>query len=132
VTKFRHAEGVEEILVRRSLPFPSTKEGSVFGATLVLGIFSIFARSATLYISAFLALLWSIQLTRSVKEESLLLCMDLGIQLTRRSFLGKEQSVFVEHHRVEDVILNEGITFASVQTYLAFIIRVFSENYIFY
>ncbi len=67
---------------------------------------------------------WSILLLRSVKEESLLLCTDLGIQLTRRPFLGSAQSVFVEHHKVEDVILNEGITFAAVQTYLAFIMRV--------
>ena len=67
---------------------------------------------------------WSIQLLRSVKEESLLLCTDLGIQLTRRPFIGSAQSVFVEHHKVEDVILNEGITFAAVQTYLAFIMRV--------
>ena len=129
VTTFKHAEGVEEILVQRSLPFPSSREGIVFGLALILIFCSIFLGNLFVNIGAVGMIMWSFQLLRSVKEESVLLCTDLGIQLTRRPFVGSAQSVFVEHHKVEDVILNEGITFASVQTYLAFIIRASSVPY---
>ena len=124
VKTFKHAEGVEEIVVCRAHAFPSLLEIVIFGSNFIFMICAAYYTTILTNAIAFVLSFSSFQVLRSVKEESLLLCTDLGIQLTRRSYIGSSQSVFVEHHKVEDVILNEGITFSSVQTYLAFMIQV--------
>ena len=100
------SQGVEEILVQRSPPFPTVGEGAFFCSTLavLLGtLFQIVPWSSWMITSNLLAAImcWRcVQLLRSVREESLLLCRGLAIQLTRRFVLGGEQSVFLECHKV--------------------------------
>lgn len=46
----------------------------------------------------------------AVKEESLLVIRQLGVQLTTKYYSGKEDSQFIDNSKIEAVILNEGIT----------------------
>jgi len=59
----------------------------------------------------------------AVKEESLLVIRQLGVQLTTKFYSGKEDSQFIDNSKIDAVILNEGITCGDIIFYMAFIVK---------
>eukprot|EP00744_Colponema_vietnamica_P019927 GILI01028241.1.p1 GENE.GILI01028241.1~~GILI01028241.1.p1 ORF type:complete len:178 (+),score=29.46 GILI01028241.1:40-573(+) len=58
-----------------------------------------------------------------VKEESLLIIQELGVQIKRRYYSGKERHLFIDRTKIVDIIINEGFTMHSVIFYMAFIVQ---------
>eukprot|EP00164_Ancoracysta_twista_P006876 GFYU01009673.1.p1 GENE.GFYU01009673.1~~GFYU01009673.1.p1 ORF type:complete len:171 (+),score=34.20 GFYU01009673.1:90-602(+) len=58
-----------------------------------------------------------------VKEESVLLMQELGIQLKTKYAGGKEKTFFIDKSKIKNVIINEGITNWSVIYYIAFVVE---------
>lgn len=60
---------------------------------------------------------------RSVKEESVLVIRDLGVQLRTRYVNGKETSLFLDKNHIQSVIINEGIwRLCTIKFYLCFLL----------
>lgn len=62
-------------------------------------------------------LLW--RRSQRVWQESLLVVHDLGVQVKRKYYSGREDCRFVERGRIQEVIINEGVGYATVTYYLA-------------
>ncbi|XP_069604344.1 phosphatidylinositol N-acetylglucosaminyltransferase subunit H [Ranitomeya imitator] len=62
-----------------------------------------------------------------VDHESLLILGSLGIQTTTTYASGRERTVFVEMCRVQDVVINEGLSLHRVNYYLCLLLRDPSE-----
>ncbi|KAI9306737.1 GPI-GlcNAc transferase complex, PIG-H component-domain-containing protein [Cunninghamella echinulata] len=60
---------------------------------------------------------------RRVKQESLLVMRDIGIQVKTTYWNGKSESIFINRLRIEDVVINEGITLWQVKPYIAILIK---------
>ncbi|XP_075041096.1 phosphatidylinositol N-acetylglucosaminyltransferase subunit H [Mixophyes fleayi] len=58
-----------------------------------------------------------------IDHESLLLLGSLGIQKTLTYASGRESTVFIEMCRVQDVVINEGISMQRVTCYLCILLR---------
>lgn len=58
-----------------------------------------------------------------VKKESLLVITSLGMQLTTTFVTGRQNSQFIEKHKIKDVVINEGITMHQVLYYLAVLLQ---------
>lgn len=65
----------------------------------------------------------SFYLGGTVVQESLLVVRDLGIQVSTKTYSGKETKVFHDISRIRDCVLNEYVTFWYVRQYLAIIIE---------
>ena len=76
--------------------------------------------AGALVIFSVLRLLWRMG---TVEEEKLTVMRELGIQLTRRNWGGREQSVFIDRRRIKAVVINEAFRYFNVITYLAFIVE---------
>eukprot|EP00474_Spongospora_subterranea_P010319 CRZ10777.1 hypothetical protein [Spongospora subterranea] len=67
---------------------------------------------------------WRItSLMKTVCEETLLVVQELGVQITRKSFSGKESHVFIDKDKISSIVINEGITMFRVIYYMAFIVN---------
>ncbi|EAS66909.1 hypothetical protein DDB_G0277289 [Dictyostelium discoideum AX4] len=59
-----------------------------------------------------------------VKEESLIVMREIGVQLKRKYFLRPSTVVeFIEKSKIEQIVINEGITKHNVIFYMAFIVE---------
>jgi len=58
-----------------------------------------------------------------VREESVLVVHDLGIQLKKTFWSGNEKVTFIDKNQIKDVIINEGITMCQVIYYMAVIVE---------
>ncbi|CAM9856141.1 unnamed protein product [Discosporangium mesarthrocarpum] len=67
-------------------------------------------------------LLWSFQHRLIVKEESLLVIPDLGVQIATKYADGRETTQFLDRAKIKEVLINEGITMQRVIFYMAFIV----------
>jgi len=54
-----------------------------------------------------------------VKEESLLIIQDFGVQLTTTYMTGRQQHKFIDKAKIKSILINEGITMCKVIYYLA-------------
>jgi len=59
----------------------------------------------------------------SIKQESVYVIRDMGIQLNRRRFIGFQSCRFIEKSKISAVVINEGITCGDIIFYLAILIR---------
>ncbi|CAM9426126.1 unnamed protein product, partial [Phaeothamnion confervicola] len=59
----------------------------------------------------------------SVREESLLVIQELGVQLTVKYADGREKSKFIDRAKIKAVIINEGVTMHRVVFYMAFVVE---------
>ncbi|KAF2077614.1 hypothetical protein CYY_001077 [Polysphondylium violaceum] len=58
-----------------------------------------------------------------VKEESLIVMRELGVQIKRKYFLRPDTLEFIDKNKIQNVIINEGITKHNVIFYMAFIVE---------
>jgi hypothetical protein len=58
-----------------------------------------------------------------ILSESLLLIRELGVQITKKHWNGKETHTFIEKSRISDVIINEGIQRFNIFFYMAFVVE---------
>lgn len=68
-------------------------------------------------------ILWIVLKLGKVKEESVLVVKELGIQLERKYFNGKVRHVFVDINRLQSVLINESFHRCSVLFYLCFQVK---------
>ncbi|CAM9580233.1 unnamed protein product, partial [Ectocarpus fasciculatus] len=93
---------------------------------------SLFAQSLAVKGSAFLGgvglvvvlfcLAWSLGCRSRVREESLLVVRELGVQVTTKYVDGREKSTFLDKAKIKAILINEGITMHRVVFYLAFVV----------
>eukprot|EP00903_Cladosiphon_okamuranus_P007051 g6854.t1 len=93
---------------------------------------SLFAQSLTAKGSAFFGGLglvvvlccvaWSLGCRSRVREESLLVVRELGVQVTTKYVDGREKSTFLDKAKIKAILINEGITMHRVVFYLAFVV----------
>eukprot|EP01114_Cavostelium_apophysatum_P000367 TRINITY_DN10343_c0_g1_i1.p1 TRINITY_DN10343_c0_g1~~TRINITY_DN10343_c0_g1_i1.p1 ORF type:complete len:163 (+),score=16.66 TRINITY_DN10343_c0_g1_i1:45-533(+) len=81
--------------------FPST----FFYGSLILIAFRIFRRRA------------------QIKEESLTVFRELGVQLCCKTFGGSESHTFIEKSQIDAIIINEAVRFHSIVYCMAFIVK---------
>ena len=60
------------------------------------------------------------ELRRRVAEESLLVTRDVGVQIERVCFSGRQSSRFIDSEDIRSIFINEGITGWEIVYYLAF------------
>eukprot|EP00033_Pygsuia_biforma_P001688 GCRY01001892.1.p1 GENE.GCRY01001892.1~~GCRY01001892.1.p1 ORF type:complete len:182 (+),score=13.85 GCRY01001892.1:160-705(+) len=58
-----------------------------------------------------------------IKTESILVIRDVGVQIKRIPFHGKERNCFVNKSQISDVLINEAFHHQNILTYLVFIIQ---------
>ncbi|CAM9951673.1 unnamed protein product [Scytosiphon promiscuus] len=100
-------------------------------AVAVVGA-SLFAQSLAAKGSAFLGgvgllvvlgcVAWGLGCRSRVREESLLVVRELGVQVTTKYVDGREKSTFLDKAKIKAILINEGITMHRVVFYLAFVV----------
>ncbi|CAM9500849.1 unnamed protein product [Pylaiella littoralis] len=65
---------------------------------------------------------WSLGCRSRVREESLLVVRELGVQVTTKYVDGREKSTFLDKAKIKAILINEGITMHRVVFYLAFVV----------
>ncbi|KAI8337234.1 GPI-GlcNAc transferase complex, PIG-H component-domain-containing protein [Chlamydoabsidia padenii] len=60
---------------------------------------------------------------RNVKQESLLVMQDIGIQVKTTYWSGRSESKFINRQKIENVVINEGITLWQVKPYMAILVK---------
>ncbi|KAI9479493.1 GPI-GlcNAc transferase complex, PIG-H component-domain-containing protein [Zychaea mexicana] len=68
-------------------------------------------------------LLWLWLKTHTVKQESILAIKDIGIQVRTVYWGGRSVSKFIDQHKIDDIIINEGITMWQIKSYMAILIK---------
>ncbi|KAL1933440.1 hypothetical protein VTP01DRAFT_7530 [Rhizomucor pusillus] len=58
-----------------------------------------------------------------VKYESILAVRDIGVQVQTVYLLGRRESLFIDRHKIDDIIINEGITMWQIKSYLAILVK---------
>ncbi|KAJ1982179.1 GPI mannosyltransferase 1 [Dimargaris xerosporica] len=69
-----------------------------------------------------LALGWLWQKLTMVRQESLLVMRDIGLQLTATSSCGSPTVQFIAKADVDDIVINEAISMLAIKTYLAVLV----------
>jgi len=64
--------------------------------------------------------LWRIN---SVKQESILVIADVGVQLQTKYYSGNVKNFFLDTEKIQDVIINEGITANDIFFYLSILVE---------
>ncbi|EKX39677.1 hypothetical protein GUITHDRAFT_114173 [Guillardia theta CCMP2712] len=128
LTVEHHAEGIVEfhsVSPKQPITFLSFSITTLKIGFASLAVKYILDCSVGLFLLQWLSLVLFILYRRRqmMERESLLVVHDLGIQVRRRYYSGKEEFFFVERSRIEDVIINEGIGYATVTYYLAIITK---------
>ncbi|CAM9887504.1 unnamed protein product, partial [Hapterophycus canaliculatus] len=65
---------------------------------------------------------WGLGCRSRVREESLLVVRELGVQVTTKYVDGREKSTFLDKAKIKAILINEGITMHRVVFYLAFVV----------
>ena len=79
--------------------------------------------STTALIAACIAMLLALAaFLGAVSSESITVIRDVGVLLQTRWRAGRTSQEFIDIHRVRSVIINEGLSSADVQYYLAFLV----------
>jgi hypothetical protein len=80
------------------------------------------ASSAAMIIAGIVALLALAASLGAVSDECITVIRDVGVLLQTRWRTGRVSQKFIDVHRVRSVIINEGLSSADVQYYLAFLV----------
>ncbi|KAI8060430.1 GPI-GlcNAc transferase complex, PIG-H component-domain-containing protein [Gongronella butleri] len=67
--------------------------------------------------------LWVWSKLRRVKRESLLVMQNIGIQVKTAYWSGQSTTKFIHGSKIQDIIINEGITLWQVKPYLAILVK---------
>ncbi|ORZ01202.1 GPI-GlcNAc transferase complex, PIG-H component-domain-containing protein [Syncephalastrum racemosum] len=67
--------------------------------------------------------LWLWLKSRVVKEEGILVMRDVGIQVRTTYWGGRSELLFIDKHKIDDIVINEGITMWQIKSYLAILIK---------
>lgn len=78
---------------------------------------------ATLGLLAMSAIAWTSCKLFQIKEESLLVIKDLGVEIKTSYMLLRSETLFIDQARILEVILNEGVYEWEVRFYMAIIIE---------
>ncbi|XP_049848981.1 uncharacterized protein LOC126316988 [Schistocerca gregaria] len=89
---------------------------------LGLACYELFRSLASLQVSAALVVIRVILRMSDLKEESISIFQDLGIEVRKVTFGGGEQILFVERSKIKSVVINEAVTCSSVFPYIAVIV----------
>ena len=106
-----------------SQPFLSQLDYLIGVCVLILGMYVFtFARliDVELFYLTLVVAGWVLMKVNRVKNESVLVIKELGVQLQKKFYSGAEKHVFIDAHRIESVFINEGFHRCSVIFYLAF------------
>lgn len=57
------------------------------------------------------------------KTESLTVIQEFGVQIVTTRMNGLKRRIFIERDQIDSLIINEGISFPDVVTYLAFVVK---------
>ncbi|KAI7905588.1 GPI-GlcNAc transferase complex, PIG-H component-domain-containing protein [Cokeromyces recurvatus] len=68
-------------------------------------------------------LIWLFLKKKTVRKESILAIRDVGIQVKTTYWGGSSVSRFINRQKVEDVIINEGISFWQIKSYMAILVK---------
>ncbi|KYQ96829.1 hypothetical protein DLAC_11575 [Tieghemostelium lacteum] len=85
-------------------------------------IFRMFKFFAT-YLLVFLIIVRLVSKLYIAKEESLIVMRELGVQLKRKYYFRPEIIEFIDKTKIEQIIINEGITHHSVIFYMCFLVE---------
>ncbi|KAI8888531.1 hypothetical protein K501DRAFT_240525 [Backusella circina FSU 941] len=67
--------------------------------------------------------IWFFLKRKSVRQESILSIRDVGIQVKTVYWGGSVVSRFINRSKIEDVIINEGISFWQIKSYMAIMVK---------
>ncbi|KAL9552262.1 hypothetical protein MBANPS3_003875 [Mucor bainieri] len=69
------------------------------------------------------ALIWLFAKRKSVRQESILAIRDVGIQVKTTYWGGSSVTRFINRNKIDDVIINEGISFWQIKSYMAILVK---------
>ncbi|CAO3621037.1 unnamed protein product [Mucor hiemalis] len=66
---------------------------------------------------------WLLVKNKSVKQESILAIRDVGIQIKTSYWGGASVSRFINRNKIQDIIINEAISFWQIKSYMAILVK---------
>ncbi|KAI3657970.1 hypothetical protein MP638_003002 [Amoeboaphelidium occidentale] len=121
----QHADNVSEFIITRKGCSVLSKR-DVFYFMLCIPLYAFLNRYHTInpligLVTAFA--IWLTSKVYTIKEESLLVIKDLGLELkTTYLLFNKQESKFIDQSKILEIIINEGISRWQVKFYLAVIV----------
>ncbi|KAI9470050.1 MAG: GPI-GlcNAc transferase complex, PIG-H component-domain-containing protein [Benjaminiella poitrasii] len=89
----------------------------VWTVIVVLITFTLYKYASLLFVA------WFFLKRKIVREESILAIQDVGIQVKTTYWGGSTVSRFINRPKIEDVIINEGISFWQIKSYMAILVK---------
>ncbi|OBZ82162.1 Phosphatidylinositol N-acetylglucosaminyltransferase subunit H [Choanephora cucurbitarum] len=90
---------------------------------VILSIAFLLCWYASLILGFIILCIWYLLKRASVRKESILAIRDVGIQIKTVYWNGSTFSRFIDRLKVEDIVINEGISFWQIKSYLAILIK---------
>ncbi|ORZ25298.1 GPI-GlcNAc transferase complex, PIG-H component-domain-containing protein [Absidia repens] len=121
-----------EYFTSKILPGGHTHEYTVFSAQPIMTIVDVLVfmiisfvvwMDKTAYWIWILAFGWIWLKLRNVKQESLLVMRDIGVQVKTTYWSGRTESRFINRLKIENVVINEGITLWQIKPYIAILLK---------
>ncbi|KAI8970008.1 GPI-GlcNAc transferase complex, PIG-H component-domain-containing protein [Mycotypha africana] len=106
-----------EYIVHSSQSASSVIDLCIWGILIFL-----FQKHLYLYVGLLL-IAWIFIKKKSVRQESILAIKDVGIQVRTIYWGGSSVSRFISKNRIEDIIINEGISFWQIKSYMAILVN---------
>ncbi|CAO3649993.1 unnamed protein product [Mucor fragilis] len=118
-------------LTCRILPGLQAREYIVKSSANAVSLLDVFLWSIALYLAksrlytyaATAALIWLLLKRKSARQESILAIRDVGIQVKTTYWGGSSVSRFINRNKIDDVIINEGISFWQIKSYMAILVK---------
>ncbi|KAF1799451.1 GPI-GlcNAc transferase complex, PIG-H component-domain-containing protein [Mucor lusitanicus] len=115
----------------RILPGMQAREYIVKSSSNPIHLLDVFVWSVALYLAqsqhykyaTITALIWLFLKRKSVRQESILAIRDVGIQVKTTYWGGSSVSRFINRNKIDDVIINEGISFWQIKSYMAILVK---------
>ncbi|CAO0789968.1 unnamed protein product [Mucor circinelloides] len=115
----------------RILPGLQAREYTVNSLSNPISILDICVWAIALYLTKSelykhviaILLIWLFLKRKSVRKESILAIRDVGIQVKTTYWGGSSVSRFINRNKIDDVIINEGISFWQIKSYMAILVK---------
>ncbi|KAI8078532.1 GPI-GlcNAc transferase complex, PIG-H component-domain-containing protein [Thamnidium elegans] len=113
------------------LPGVKAREYIVRAPNRAIGFIDLLLWSTILYLlwclhykySICILLVWLFLKRKSVRQESILAIRDVGIQVKTVYWGGSSVTRFINRLKIEDIIINEGISFWQIKSYMAILVK---------
>ncbi|GAN08409.1 hypothetical protein MAM1_0203c07920 [Mucor ambiguus] len=120
-----------ESMTCRILPGLQAREYIVKSSSNAINLLDVFIWSIAIYLAKSqlykyaiaAALIWLFAKQKSVRQESILAIRDVGIQVKTTYWGGSSVSRFINRNKIDDVIINEGISFWQIKSYMAILVK---------